>query len=76
MRHDASIEFRGGFQVRDDDIAASAAGANADIDQATKATNALRRPGQGHAGLYNSMCQPTTNPGARFGQATRVMGWR
>ena len=32
--------------------------------------HALRRPGQGHTGLYNSMCQPATNPGARFGQAT------
>ena len=36
--------------------------------------HALRRPGQGHTGLYNSMCQPTTNPGARFGQATRGDG--
>ncbi len=31
--------------------------------------HALRRPGQGHTGLYNTMCQPK-GPGARFGQAT------
>ena len=62
--------------MRDDDIAASAAGANADIDQATKARNALRRPGQGHAGLYNSMCQPTTNPGARFGNKGDALAMR
>ena len=33
--------------------------------------HALRRPGQGHTGLYNSMCQPI-GPGARFGQAPKL----